>query len=87
MYGFDACVIRVNDNTVTDCSTGLNVEEFDENTYDPGRGVDAQVSGNIVTLGSTLFRGLRDPRLLPGEHDAPVEQHRRRETIRTPFTC
>lgn len=52
--GFDACVIRVNDNTLRNCVTGLNLEEFDKNTYDPGRGVDAQVSGNTVTLGSSV---------------------------------
>lgn len=54
VYGFDACVIRINDNTVTDCSTGMRLEEFDENSFDPGRGVDAEVKRNTVTLGSSI---------------------------------
>lgn len=54
VYGFDACVIRINDNTVTDCSTGMYLQEFDENSFDPGRGADAEVKGNTVTLGSSF---------------------------------
>jgi len=49
IYGFDGCVIRINDNTVTDCSNGLYLNEFDE-----GAGADAEVKGNTVTLGSSL---------------------------------
>jgi Synergist-CTERM protein sorting domain-containing protein len=49
IYGFDGCVIRINDNTVTDCPDGLYLNEFDE-----GQGTDAEVKGNTVTLGSLL---------------------------------
>lgn len=49
IYGFDGCVIRINDNTVTDCPDGLILNEFDE-----GQGTDAEVKGNTVTLGSPL---------------------------------